>query len=95
MREARVCFASFYAFFLFSISSLRREGRFFSSVILRWCIFRLRIGDTYTNSVYYTTSLSMSINVNKHMCRTFEGDVFYGRHRLQATFTATTLLRRV
>jgi len=37
----------------------------------------LRIGDTYTNSIYYATSLSMSINVNKRMCRAFAKVMYF------------------
>lgn len=41
------------------------------------CISRLRIGGTYTNTIYYTTSLSMSINVNKRMCRAFAKVMYF------------------
>lgn len=41
------------------------------------CSSWLRIGGTCTNSIYYTTSLSMSINVNKRMCRAFAKVMYF------------------
>jgi len=47
---------------------------FFGSVLRRRDI---ALGGTCTNSLYYTTSFSMSINVNKRMCRAFAKVMYF------------------
>jgi len=71
---------SSFFFVLFSIPCLTSSGWPFFLVVYsppsRYSS-RLRIGGTCTNSLYYTTSLSMSINVNKRMCRAFAKVMYF------------------